>query len=70
MSAFSTSVSISNHIETHLVPTKMRVHRITEPFLILLFLLTSLHLDNPGMVGGGRKWACSGARGEMRGVES
>ena len=50
MSAFSNSISISIgiHPETHLVPSKVRVHRITVPFLILHFhVLKPCHLDNP-----------------------
>ena len=33
VAAFSISTSIRNHPETHLVPSKMRVHRITVPLL-------------------------------------
>ena len=50
VSAFSISIFIGNHIEAHLVPSKVRVHRITVPFLIP-FLLKTLHLDNPWWVG-------------------
>ena len=39
MSAFSFTESISIHFEAHFVPSKVRVHWITEPFFVLFLLL-------------------------------
>ncbi len=48
----SARLPIGIHPETHLVPSKVRVHRITEPHFILLFLLLkSSYLDNPWWAG-------------------
>ena len=48
MSAFSISIPIGIHTEAHLVPSKVRVYRITVPrFIILLLLLKPCHLHNP-----------------------
>ena len=48
MSAFRIVSPVCIYTETHLVPSKVRVHRITEPlFVLLLLVLKPLHLENP-----------------------
>ena len=50
--AFPHANSVCMHTETHLVPSKMGVHRIAEPhFIPLLLLLKSFHLDDPRWAG-------------------